>query len=188
MSFFWESYCKARALAAGASFEETAQYMEHIEDLLTTAQLQSLDGIEHHKDTSLLTHVRCVSYVAYLLCARFGGDCKITSRGGLLHDLYYYDWHDFSDKSHRFHGFRHPTSALKNAQALLGELDKRTANCIKRHMFPFTPLPPVYREAVWVSVADKICASYDVLISRFPRLRRRFEADTKKLKKSATRR
>ena len=180
MSFVWQTYCKARLLAANQQTETEAEYIEHIADLLATPELQSLDAIPHHIPTTLLTHVRCVSFVACSLCKRYGGDRRIAARGGLLHDLYYYDWHDMSPGSeyHRFHGFRHPGFALKNARELLGEIDKRTADCIKHHMFPFTPIPPICREAVFVNIADKICSNYDVMLARFASYRRRFERDT----------
>jgi uncharacterized protein len=174
VSFAWNTYCRARLP------EHTAEpeYGGYVEDLLAMPELQGLAAIPHHIPTTLLTHVCCVSYAAYCLCKRYGGDPKIAARGGLLHDLYYYDWHDFSDKSHRWHGVLHPGRALKNARALLGEVDKRTADCIHRHMFPFTPFPPIYRESIAVSLADKICSNYDVLIARLPSVRRRFERDT----------
>ncbi|MDR1408963.1 MAG: HD domain-containing protein [Oscillospiraceae bacterium] len=178
MSYAWQTYCKARLLAAGEQEDAEPEYMRYIVDLLATPEFKSLEVIPHHIPTTLLTHVRCVSYVAYSLCRRYGGDSKIAARGGLLHDLYYYDWHDFSDKSHRWHGVLHPSRALKNACLLLGEVDKRTADCIHRHMFPFTPIPPIYRESIMVSLSDKICANFDVLIARFSSVRRRFEHDT----------
>jgi uncharacterized protein len=179
MSFAWDAYCKARVEASPrAPAPETSEYGACVADLLATPELQSLALIPHHIPTTLLTHVRCVSYVAYSLCKRYGGDAKLAARGGLLHDLYYYDWHDFSDKSHRWHGVLHPGRALQNARALLGEVDKRTADCIHRHMFPFTPIPPIYRESIIVSAADKICSNYDVLIARSSAVRRRFERDT----------
>ena len=178
MNYAWKTYCRARRIAAGQLKGTEREYLSQIDDLLATPELQSLEKIPHHIPTTLLTHVRCVSYVAYALCGRYGGDPRTAARGGLLHDLYYYDWHDFKDKSHRFHGFRHPGFALENARALLGELDGPTEDCIKRHMFPFTPLPPVYRESAAVNAADKICSCCDVLIARVPSVRRRFERDT----------
>ena len=36
-------------------------------------------------------------------------------RGALLHDYFLYDWHE-KDRSHSWHGFRHPATALKNAR------------------------------------------------------------------------
>ncbi|MDR1805790.1 MAG: HD domain-containing protein [Clostridium sp.] len=178
MSASWNDYCAARRLAAGLDCDGTAEYTALVEDLLATPQLQSLEAIPHHIPTTLLTHVRCVSYLSYSLCKRRGGDLRVAARGGLLHDLYYYDWHDFSDGTHRWHGVLHPSRALKNATELLGEIDERTANCIKRHMFPFTPVPPKYKEAWIVSAADKICSNYDVLIARLPGFRRRFEEES----------
>ncbi|MDR0883105.1 MAG: HD domain-containing protein [Oscillospiraceae bacterium] len=174
MSFAWQAYCAARTLTP----EKEPAYFAHVQDLLATKELQSLNEIPHHIPTTLLTHVSCVSFVAWRLTQKLGGDARVAARGGLLHDLYYYDWHDFSDDTHRWHGVLHPSRALKNATALLGELDQRTANAIVRHMFPFTPIPPKYRESILVSVADKICSYYDVMLARFASYRARFARDT----------
>lgn len=82
-------------------------------------------------------------------------------RGALLHDYFLYDWHE-KDRSHCLHGFRHPSTALKNAQAdyPLNDIEK---NIIARHMFPLTPIPPTCREAWLVCIADKYCALQETI-------------------------
>jgi len=77
-------------------------------------------------------------------------------RGALLHDYYLYDWH-VSEGRKNWHGYRHPGIALKNAQQDV-ELTMRERNIIQRHMFPLTPVPPKYKEAWIVCLADKLCA------------------------------
>lgn len=82
----------------------------------------------------------------------------------MLHDLFYYDWRE-NDRSHRPHGYLHPGFALRNARELCGPLDKKTEDIIMRHMWPLTPLPPRYKESLIVSLADKYCATKELLIS-----------------------
>ena len=55
-------------------------------------------------------------------------------RGALLHDYFLYDWHE-KDRSHSWHGFRHPATALKNARNDF-ELTRVEEDIISRHMFP----------------------------------------------------
>lgn len=81
---------------------------------------------------------------------------KSLVRGALLHDYFLYDWHQ-KDPSHRLHGFRHPKTALGNAQRDY-HLNWKEKNIIARHMFPLIPVPPQCREAWIVCLADKWCA------------------------------
>ncbi len=142
----------ARAFELDA--ERDAQYLACVEDLLKTPEVQSLANQVQHFDINRLEHVTSVSYLSYAYCLRKGLDYVAAARGGILHDLYYYDWHD-GDWSHRPHGIRHPGFALKNARALCGPLDKKITNIIHSHMWPLTPIMPLSREAVVVTMADK---------------------------------
>ena len=74
----------------------------------------------------------------------------------MLHDYFLYDWHQ-KDSAHRLHGFRHPKTALGNAQRDY-HLNWKEKNIIARHMFPLIPVPPQCREAWIVCLADKWCA------------------------------
>ena len=88
-------------------------------------------------------------------------DVHALVRGALLHDYFLYDWHE-KDRSHCLHGFRHPSTALKNARADY-PLNRIEKNIIARHMFPLTPIPPTCREAWLVCIADKYCALQETL-------------------------
>ena len=84
-------------------------------------------------------------------------------RGALLHDYFLYDWH-ISRKDHRWHGFRHAGTALRNATRDF-ELTDVEQDVIKKHMFPLNPALPSYRETAIVSLADKICAVREFMTS-----------------------
>ena len=124
-----------------------------------------------HGDVSVYEHVVAVAVESCRMAdalARHGiaVDRPSLVRGALLHDYFLYDWHD-PEPWHRFHGFRHPFFALRNAEDdfTLGE---RERNIIVRHMFPLVPVPPTCREAWIVCVADKLVALRETLDSRVP--------------------
>jgi len=98
------------------------------------------------------------NYFSYYLALKMNAPVDIHSliRGALLHDYFLYDWHQ-KDPSHRLHGFRHPKTALGNAQRDY-YLNWKEKNIIARHMFPLIPVPPQCREAWIVCLADKWCA------------------------------
>jgi len=77
-------------------------------------------------------------------------------RGALLHDYFLYDWH-LPHKENNWHGFRHAKIALKNASRDY-KLDKYEIEIIKKHMWPLTIIPPKYREAWIVNLADTYCS------------------------------
>ena len=134
------------------------EYMELISDLLKhDDKLGILKETIHHSDITIYEHVRCVSYISYKICKRLGLDYKAAARAGFLHDLVYYDWHD-PDPAHKFHGYRHPGFAVKNAKELT-MLTPLEENIIHRHMWPLTPVPPKYKEAWVVTLVDKYCAA-----------------------------
>ena len=112
----------------------------------------------HHKNVSVHEHVRHVAYtslkIADLLKIKVDEDRLI--RASLLHDYYLYDWHEDADW-HKWHGFKHPRFACKNAHRDFG-LDPREKDAILKHMFPLTIKPPKHREGWIITLADKICA------------------------------
>ena len=60
--------------------------------------------------------------------------------------------------------------ALKNAWALCGSLTPMEENIIVSHMWPLARKMPRYREALVVNLADKLCATAEVVgLRRFSR-------------------
>ena len=118
----------------------------------------------HHRTTTCYKHSVAVAYYSLKLAnaLMFRYDPKSLVRGALLHDYYLYDWHDKSDAHKRFHGFRHPYAALKNAEGDY-QLDEIEKNTILRHMFPLVPIPPKHIEGVYVCIIDKVCCIAEML-------------------------
>ncbi len=142
-------------------------FFECIEDLYDRPEVQGLSIYEQHLDIDRLQHITSVAYLSFLACRRLGLDYRTASRGAILHDLFYYDWRE-KDASHRLHGYRHPGFALKNARELCA-LSKKEEDIIIKHMWPLTPLLPRYPESFVVSMADKYCAAWELILSLIPK-------------------
>lgn len=140
--------------------------------LLTEGRLTVESQYLQHGTTTILEHSIGVAEQALHLADRLHARVDETSliRGALLHDYYLYDWHD-SKTAPSMHGFRHPYIALERAREDY-TLNAVEENIIQRHMFPLTPIPPLYLEAWLVCMADKICATQETAapyIGRFLR-------------------
>lgn len=127
-----------------------------ISDLLASRIVQSMEGFIQHSDITCLEHCMNVAHKSYMVCRIFGLDYKSAARGGLLHDLFLYDWH--TTRPYKgVHAFSHPYIALENAVKYF-ELNRKEKDAIVKHMWPLTIVLPVCLEALVVSFADKYCA------------------------------
>lgn len=138
-----------------------AAYVSCVRDLLLAPQVQSMRALPHHPGVNCFEHSIFVSYVAFRLARRWGLDGRSCARCGLLHDLYLYRWND--QTAHPgLQCFDHPVFALRNASALT-PLTAKERNIILAHMWPLAFHLPRSREAWVVSLADKLCATAEVL-------------------------
>ncbi len=139
------------------------EFIHQITPIIENEKVKRMDKYIQHGETSTLEHCIAVSYMSYYIAKRLHIRCDYHSliRGALLHDYFLYDWHD-KDSSHKLHGFHHAKTALKNA-SLDFELTEIEKDIIAKHMFPLNIKLPKYRESYIVTLADKICSSYEVL-------------------------
>lgn len=137
-----------------------AEYLECVGDLLVTPQVQAMKEIRHHPGVSCFEHSAFVSYLAFCLAEKWGGDRRTAARAGLLHDLYLYD--PRSLPAYR-QCFAHPLAAARNAQQLCGGLTAGEENGILAHMWPLAPCLPRGRASAAVCLADKLCAMAELL-------------------------
>jgi len=144
-------------------------FLRCVQDLLDTPEVRSMRQFPHHPRTTCYEHSVCVAYVSYRLARRWGLDYRAAARAGLLHDLYLYN----SREKPSYYGnqcFTHPVVALKNAWALCGSLTPMEENIIVSHMWPLARKMPRYKEALVVNLADKLCATAEVVgLRRFSR-------------------
>lgn len=137
------------------------EYESYVADLIFHDDIQMMKQFNHHSSVTCFEHSVNVSIYSYLLCKTIGLDYKSAARGGLLHDLFLYDWRVTKLDSGK-HGFIHPKIALSNADRLF-ELNDIEKDIIIKHMFPLTLRPPMYKESVVVCMVDKLCAALEVI-------------------------
>ena len=149
-------------------------YYECVADLIDTEVVRSMEQFHHHGHTSCFQHCVNVSYYNYVFARFLGLDERAAARGGLLHDLFLYDWHEYvKEPGQQMHGWTHPATALKNAREHF-ELTPVEENMILRHMFPLTPIPPKCREAWLITFTDKFCGAWEVIDHQFLKIRTAF--------------
>lgn len=137
--------------------EENRQaFARCVADLLGDEAVLSLKALRHHMGLDCYEHSVYVAYISFLLSRRLGLDYHSAARGGLLHDLFLYDWR-IKGSHQGLHGLSHPKAALKNASARF-PLNARERDIIVKHMWPLTLALPRYRESFVVCMADKFCA------------------------------
>ncbi len=124
--------------------------------VLSEARVQEMDKFIQHGTTTTLDHVVSVAWEALVLARRYHINCDEHAlvRGALLHDYYLYDWHDHTSCPTRWHGFVHPSIALRKAECDF-DLSGCERDLIAHHMWPLTPVPPHYIEGWLVCLADK---------------------------------
>ena len=137
-----------------------SEYISCIEDLIQDDIIDSLNGFTQHGSVTCFDHSLSVSYYSFVVCKLLHLDYRSAARGGMLHDLFLYDWHK-SKLIGGKHGFTHPYTALNNAQKnfLLNRMEK---DIIVKHMWPLTILLPRYKEAYVVSFVDKYVALREI--------------------------
>jgi len=146
-----------------------------IKELLESENVKALDNYSQHLNTSRLQHSINVSYYSYLICKHLRFDYKSAARAGLLHDLYLYNRH--IEKPEQSHTIYHPKEALKNAKKI-ANINKVEEDAILKHMWPLCKGVPRYKEAFVVTLADKYCATAEIIkqlncIIRAKRLKKR---------------
>ena len=137
-----------------------------IDGIAEDARVQQMSDYIQHGSITTYQHCRRVAVLSCRLSEVLHLRMKSPElvRGAFLHDYFLYDWH--GHKGQRLHGFEHPTTALQNAKRDF-DLTPLEENIIQSHMWPLTPLQvPRSREALLVSIADKICSLEETLMER----------------------
>lgn len=133
-------------------------YMKCVYDIMDNDIFKEMSRYIQHGTTTTLEHCLSVSYTSYKICRHLGIDYLSAARGGLLHDLFLYDWHThYRETGKRFHGFTHPKTALCNAEKFF-DLNDVEKDIIIKHMWPLTIIPPKTMEGFVVMYVDKYCS------------------------------
>lgn len=125
---------------------------------------QEMDYVQHG-DFSVYEHSLYVANTCLVIAKKLklNIDRESLIKGALLHDYFLYDWHEKEDY-HKLHGIRHPKFSRDNAKRDFG-LSKKEENMILSHMFPLGKVLPKYKESVILCIADKYCATSEILSS-----------------------
>ena len=129
-------------------------------DILCSKGHKRCDKFIQHGDTTVRKHTTSVACMAVAIARKthLKFDYQAMIRGALLHDYFLYDWHE---PHHGPHGYTHASLALRNAAQDFA-ISPIEADVIKKHMWPLNIKPPRYREAMIVTIADKICSAKEV--------------------------
>lgn len=143
---------------------ERAEFRTRIRDVVRNQHVQKMKEYPQHGSTNTLLHCIRVARLSFWLSKRLPCHFHTQSllRGALLHDFYLYDWHK-PEEAQPLHGFRHPSTALKNARRYF-RLNPVEENVIISHMWPLTLRQiPRSREAAVVCLADKLCSLHETV-------------------------
>lgn len=146
------------------------EFYEDIKDLLDSEAVRRLRLFPHHKHVNRFEHSLYVAYRSYRMAKRLGWDSRAAARGGMLHDLFFYDWR-VKDPARGWHVTYHPAEACRQAEKRFS-LSPVERDIILKHMWPLSPHMPRYRESVAVMLMDKYCALMEVLFLGRRKLRR----------------
>ncbi|MCQ2463054.1 MAG: HAD family hydrolase [Clostridia bacterium] len=147
--------------------DDKEPFMKYAGELYKTQQVQGLMQYEQHLQINRLQHITAVARVAVDICEKLGVEAGSAARGAVMHDLFYYDWRDgINGKWHCLHGYKHPRYSARNAKQLYEQITRKEEKIILRHMWPLTVMPPESVQGFAVSLADKYCATLELLYSK----------------------
>lgn len=139
------------------------EYIDLIEDLLKEEKVQQMKNYRQHHNINCFDHCLYVSYNTYKICKKHHLDYVSAARGGLLHDLFLYDWRKREDGRKGLHAFTHGKTAYKKALEFVN-LNEKEKDIITKHMWPVTPALPKYKETFILSYVDKYFAIAEAFI------------------------
>lgn len=139
--------------------QKDEEFVSIVTPLIENETVQQMRQFRQHYDTSCFEHCLQVAYYSYVLCKKWHLDFASAARGGMLHDLFLYNWRHSKKEMQleSWHAFVHPKIALENASRLF-TLTKKEQDIIRKHMWPVTLSFPRYRESFIVTFVDKYCA------------------------------
>ncbi|MBR3970567.1 MAG: HAD family hydrolase [Ruminococcus sp.] len=151
------------------------RYYSCISDIINAPEVLRLKEITHHISTTRFQHCLNVSYHGYLICRCLRLDARSAARAGPLHDLFYYDRHEYNScrkKNQPSHSRRHSDIALINARKLT-DVNPKEYDMIVKHMWPVTAAFPKYTETYIITLVDKYCAVLEFCLPKFRKIIRK---------------
>lgn len=130
-----------------------------IDDLVSNSTVKEMHNYIQHCDTTCFEHCKNVAYYSYVICKKYNLDYISAARGGMLHDLFLYNWRKKQREVELegLHAFVHPKISLNNSLKLFS-LNNIEKDIILKHMWPLTVILPKYKESYIITFVDKFCA------------------------------
>lgn len=142
--------------------EENLEFYNCIQDIVTHPAVLKMKKYYQHCETDCYEHCLNVAYNNFKICKFLGLDARSAARGGMLHDLFLYDWREHREKTgDRLHAITHPVTACRNASKFF-KLNKVEREVITKHMWPVSLIPPRYPETYVICLTDKYCGSREI--------------------------
>lgn len=142
--------------------KKNREFYECIQDIVDHPAVLQMKAFDQHCGTDCYQHCLNVAYNNYCICLRLGLDARSAARGGMLHDLFLYDWRKHSKKTgDRLHAITHPFAAYRNARKYF-HLNPVEKEVITKHMWPLSVIPPKYPETYVICLTDKYCGSVEI--------------------------
>ena len=135
-------------------------FYNEIKDIAEHPVVLRMKLYPHHGVTNCYQHCMNVAYYNYQWCRFFHLDARSAARGGMMHDMFLYDWHTHAKRTgDNFHGLTHPEAAYRNAVKFF-ELNKIEKDIILNHMWPLTFFRlPRTKEGFIATITDKYCGA-----------------------------
>lgn len=145
-----------------AIHEVNQEFYECIQDIIAHPVVLQMKQFYQHCDTDCYDHCLNVAYNNFRICKYLGLDARSAARGGMLHDLFLYDWRKHKKNTgDRLHAITHPVAAYRNARKYF-KLNKIEKEVITKHMWPVSVIPPRYPETYIICLTDKYCGSMEI--------------------------
>jgi uncharacterized protein len=143
-------------------YEKNQEFYECINDILNHPVVLQMKKYYQHCETDCYEHCLNVAYNNFRICKHLGLDARSAARGGMLHDLFLYDWRKHSRRTgDHLHAITHPIAAYYNARKYF-QLNKIEREVITKHMWPVSVIPPRYPETYIICLTDKYCGSMEI--------------------------
>ena len=137
------------------------QYMQFYH-IFSDYDFRRLKYYTQHAFSTRYDHSISVAIMSANIAKIFHCSQEKAFRAGLLHDFFFYDWHQIELPEK--HVLYHPKEAAINAKKF--DICEEEEMAIKSHMWPMGPLPKS-RVGWCVTIADKICAVRELVQWRY---------------------
>ena len=147
---------------------DQAQVEEILKDIKAHERVQEMKQYIQHGRISTYEHCDRVAHMSFRINRKLhlNANERELLTAAMLHDFYLYDWHNYDDNAHPWHGYHHADKAVENAR-LHFRVSPRVQKAIWSHMWPLniTRIPRT-RESWILCLADKIVSVKETLMER----------------------